>query len=105
MSYTNASVLWSPCARQGQGIEDEYGDVNRPSSIVIKARKQPHQDIIKTSDGRELLSKHIFYVDPYVEPNALSIEKMDQLDGETIEHIYDMCDLSNKVRMRRFITV
>ena len=84
---------------------NEYGDVTRPTSVTIKARKQPHESILRTADGKELLTKSYFYVDPHIEPNALSIEKLDKLDGETVMEKYIMCDLSNKPKMVRYITV
>ena len=86
-------------------IMDVYGDVSRPYSIEVLVRKQPHEDVINTSDGRTLLTKSIFYADPRVEPNAMKIAKMDKLDSETIVQIYIMCDRYNKPKMVRFITV
>lgn len=84
---------------------NEYGDVTRPTSVTIKARKQPHEEVIKTSDGKEILTKSYFYVDPKIEPHALDIKYMDKLDGETVMQKYIMCDLSNKPKMVRYITV
>lgn len=103
MSYTNTSVTWEKCSQEP--IENIYGDIQRNAPIAIKARKQPHQEVVKTSEGREVLSKTIYYVDPKIEPNALAISRMDKLDGETIEQKYVMCDLQNRPRMVRFITV
>lgn len=100
MSYTNLEVSWE--AKQPQ---NEYGDIVYDEPISIKTRKQLHEEIVKTAEGKEELSKHYFYVDPSVEPNALKIENYDRLDGELIVSTYDMCTLGNKVRMRRFITI
>ena len=105
MSYTYKKVSWQKNIKTGSSIVDEYGDLTRDEAVNIIARKQPHQQVIKVEDGRELLAKSIFYVDPQVEPNAFSIEKMDSLDGEDVIEIYEMCDLHNKVKMIRFITV
>lgn len=89
----------------GDSIMDEYNDISRTDAIVIRARKQPHEEILKTSDGKEILTKSYFYVDPRVEPNALSIEKMDKLDGEIVMQKYIMCGLRNKPIMVRYITI
>lgn len=89
----------------GDDIMDIYGDIHRPQEIEVLVRKQPHENVINTSDGRTLLTKSIFYADPRVEPNAMKIAKMDKLDGETIVQIYVMCDRYNKPKMVRFITV
>lgn len=105
MSYTFQKVSWQKNIKNGNSIVDEYGDIVRESAVTIIARKQPHQHVIKTGDGRELLARSIYYVDPKVEPNAMSIAKMDTLDGELIEEIYVMCDLHNIPKMVRFITV
>lgn len=105
MSYTFQKVSWQKSINKNNSIVDEYGDITRENAVTIIARKQPHQHVIKTNEGRELLAKCIYYVDPKVEPNAFSIAKMDTLDGETIEEIYQMCDLHNKVKLIRFITV
>lgn len=86
-------------------IMNIYGDIERIKEVPILARKQPKQEVINTPDGKTLLTKSTFYVDPYVSPSALLISKMDKLDGETIEQIYIMCDLYNKPKMIRFITV
>lgn len=100
MSYTNQIVNW-----QAHGTQDAYGDMQYSEAQSIKARKQPKQEIVKTSEGKELLSRSYFYVDPRVEPNALKIGKMDKLDGELITAKYEMCDRYNRVKMVRFITV
>lgn len=100
MSYTYGNVSW-----QKNTEIDEYGDITRQNPVTIRARKQPHEKVIKTTDGREILAKSIFYVDPKVEPNAFSIKKMDSLDGENIIEKYEMCDLFNRVKLIRFITV
>jgi hypothetical protein len=89
----------------GDDIMDIYGDICRPQEIEVLVRKQPHENVINTSDGRTLLTKSIFYADPRVEPNTMKIAKMDKLDGETVVQIYVMCDRYNKPKMVRFITV
>ena len=86
-------------------IMNIYGDIERLQEMPILARKQPKEEVINTPDGKTLLTKSTFYVDPYVSPSALLISKMDKLDGETIEQIYVMCDLYNRPKMIRFITV
>lgn len=105
MSYTNKKITWEQCSKTNGSIMNEYGDVTRPTSVTIMARKQPHETVLRTADGKELLTKSYFYVDPRIEPNALSIEKLDKLDGETVMEKYIMCDLSNKPKMVRYITV
>lgn len=100
MSYTNASVQWRACIGTS-----EYGDIARASAVTIAARKQPHQQVIRTENGKELLTKHIYYVDPSIEPHALEINKLDMLDNEIIIETYRMCTLANNVRMIRFITI
>lgn len=105
MSYTHKKVSWQACSKIGSSIVNEYGDIVRTAAVDIIARKQPHEEIITTSDGRQLLTKNIYYVDPKVEPNAFSIKYMDTLDGEAIMQVYEMCDLYNRVKMIRFITV
>lgn len=105
MSYTYKKVLWKTCRVSSGSIVDEFGDLNQPKQVTIIARKQPYEDVIKTSDGRELLTRSVFYVDPKVEKNAFKIGKLDLLDGERVERIYEMCDLHNNVKMIRFITV
>lgn len=105
MSYTHKKVTWEKCVNNGNSIVNEYGDIVRQAVVTIIARKQPHAEVIQDANGREYLTRSYFYVDPATEHNALSIEKMDKLDGETIISIYEMCDLQNKVKMIRFITV
>ena len=100
MSYTNQEISW-----QAHGAQDDFGDMPYGPVQNIKARKQPKQEIIKTSEGKELLSRSYFYVDPAIEPQALEIEKMDKLDGELIVEKYVMCDLRNRPKMVRFVTV
>lgn len=103
MSYTQKVVEWEHCS--DKPIVDIYGDVKRNVPVKILARKQPTNTIVKTSDGREFVAKSVYYVDPRIEPNALSIERMDKLDGELIEDRYVMCGLNNSPKMVRFITV
>lgn len=89
----------------GDTIMDEYGDIKRPEVVIVLARKQPHEEVLRTPNGKELLTKSYFYVDPRIEPNALKIKHMDKLDGETIINRYVMCDLHNRPKMIRFITI
>jgi hypothetical protein len=105
MSYTNKKVTWEQCAQTNGSIMNEYGDLTRPIEVTLLVRKQPHEEVIKTSDGKEILTKSYFYVDPKIEPHALDIKYMDKLDGETVMQKYIMCDLHNKPKMVRYITV
>lgn len=89
----------------GDSIMDEYNDIYRPTIMDVIVRKQPHEEVIKTTDGKEILTKSYFYVNPKIEPHALDIKYMDKLDGETVMQKYIMCDLSNKPKMVRYITV
>lgn len=99
------TVINSETNEYGDTIMNEYGDIKRPNVITILARKQPHEEVLRTPDGKELLTKSYFYVDPKVEHHALEIKHMDKLDGETIVNRYVMCDLHNRPKMIRFITV
>lgn len=103
MSYTNKKVTWQGCSTNP--IQNEYGDIVRKPAVSILARKQPHQEVVRTAEGTEILTKHIFYVDPRVEPQAANIARMDLLDDEKVYQVYEMCNLSNSVRMYRFITI
>lgn len=105
MSYTNKKVTWEQCSKTNNTIMNEYNDVVHNSGVTILARKQPREDVIKTNDGKEILTKSYFYVDPKIEPRALEINYMDKLDGETVMQKYIMCDLHNRPKMIRFITV
>ena len=100
MSYTNKKVTW-----ESAGKENNYNDVQYSKAVNIFVRKQPKQELIKTSDGRELLCRSIFYVDPKIEINADKIKRLDKIDGETVEDTYVMCDRMNRPKMYRFITV
>ena len=100
MFYTNLEVTWEVA-----GEPDSYGDVPYEPAVFVPVRKQPRQELIKTSDGRELLSRSIFYIDPKVELEASKIKRQDKLDGEIVESIYVMCDRMNRPKMYRFITV
>lgn len=100
MSYTNKKVTW-----ESAGEIDAYNDVHYGSAVTISVRKQPGQELIRTSDGREILCRSIFYVDPKVESRAASIKRLDKLDGEKVEDTYVMCDRMNRPKMYRFITV
>lgn len=107
MSYTSAQVTWEKCQDRNYNSSsvNRFGDTVWGTPTTIKARKQPHEEVVKTADGRELLTKNIFYVDPLIEANASKIERLDKLDGELVEAVYPMCDLMNHVRMLKFITV
>lgn len=106
MSYTQKKVSWEQCNRESDKVvENEYGDISRKASVQVLVRKQPHEDVITISEGKTVLTKSIFYVDPTIEPNALNIAYMDKLDGETVIQKYVMCTRSNKPRMVRYITV
>lgn len=105
MSYTHKKVSWQACNKVTSSIVDEYGDIVRTTAVNIIARKQPHEEVITNSEGKTFLTKNIFYVDPNVEPNAFKIQEFDTLDNEMIIKKYEMCDLFNKVKMIRFITV
>ena len=100
MSYTKKKVSW-----EEHGIQDAYGDMTYSEVQKVAARKQPHREIVKTPEGKELLSKSYFYVDPFIEPQASKISEMDKLDCELILAKYSMCGLFNKPRMFRFLTV
>lgn len=100
MSYTNLQVSW-----QAKKPQNAFADIEHKEPIQIWARKEVHEEVVKTTEGKEEMSHHRFYVDPAVEPNALNIEDYDKLDGELIVSSYRMCTLKNKVRMIRFITV
>jgi hypothetical protein len=102
MFYTKIKVNWEHCKSP---VADTWGDIVRDAPIKIVARKQSKQQVIKSSNGQELLSKSIYYVDPKAEPNAMKISKLDKLDGETVEDVYVMCDLYNKPKLLRFITI
>ena len=86
-------------------IEDAYGDIIRKPPVQVLVRKQPHEDVTTTSNGKTVITKSIFYVDPTIEPNALNIKYMDKLDGETVFQKYVMCARSNKPRIVRYITI
>lgn len=92
-------------AWKSAGEINAYNDVQFAGAVNIFVRKQPKQELIKTSDGRELLCRSIFYVDPKIEPNASKIKRLDLIDGEKVEDTYVMCDIMNRPKMYRFITV
>lgn len=100
MSYTNKKVIWQSAKKA-----DQYGDVQYSEAVTVTVRKQPKQELVRTSDGRELLCRSIFYVDPHVEHNVAQIKRLDLLDGERVEDTYVMCDRMNRPKMYRFITV
>lgn len=100
MSYTNQEVSW-----EAHGLQDDYGDLSYRAARTIKARKQPKQELIKTSEGKEVLSRTFYYVDPRQEENALNIQNADRLDGELIVARYVMCDFLNRPKMVRLVTV
>ena len=127
MSYTFKKVQWEQSVRNYQhtagentkasnstyteetsdifSIVDPYNDVSYKEAVSVIARKQPKSEVVKDTNGHEMLSKSIYYIDPSIEHNALSINKMDKLDGELIIDIYVMCNLYNKPRMVRCITI
>ena len=127
MSYTFKKVQWEQSVRNYQhtagenskasnpthmeetsdifSIVDPYNDVSYKEAVSVIARKQPKSEIVKDTNGHEMLSKSVYYIDPSIEHNALSINKMDKLDGELIIDIYVMCNLYNKPRMIRCITI
>lgn len=105
MSYTHATVSWEACTINNESIVNKYGDIVRKETVDIIARKQPHEEVITDENGKTYLTKNIYYVDPYVEPNATNIHKYDKLDNELIVNIYEMRDLYNHIKMIRFITV
>jgi hypothetical protein len=127
MSYTFKKVQWEQSVRNYQhavnentkasnptyteetsdifSIVDSYNDVSYKEAVSVIARKQPKSEIVKDTNGHEMLSKSVYYIDPSIEHNALSINKMDKLDGELIIDIYVMCNLYNKPRMIRCITI
>ena len=100
MSFTNKKVSWQSAKKA-----DQYGDMRYSEAVTVTVRKQPKQELVRTSDGRELLCRSIFYVDPYVEHHAAQIKRLDLLDGEKVEDTYVMCDRMNRPKMYRFITV
>lgn len=100
MSFTNIKVTW-----ESAGETNSYGDVPYEGAVRVLARKQPKQELVRTADGRELLSKSIFYIDPKVEPHAARIKRLDKLDGEKVESVYVMCDAANRPKLYRFITI
>ena len=95
--YTQKVVSWEAHSEQ-----DKYGDVTYAPPIQVFARKQDHVELVRTSEGKELMSRHIFYVAP---PDGLQIRDGDKLDGELVVSSYTMNTLSNKPKMLRFITV
>lgn len=127
MSYTFKKVQWEQSVRNYQhtagentkasnstyteetsdiySIVDPYNDVSYKEAVSVIARKQPKSEVVKDTNGHEILSKSVYYIDPSIEHNALSINKMDKLDGELIIDIYVMCSLYNKPRMVRCITI
>ena len=127
MSYTFKKVQWEQSVRNYQhtagentkasnstyteetsdiySIVDPYNDVSYKEAVSVIARKQLKSEVVKDTNGHEMLSKSVYYIDPSVEHNALSINKMDKLDGELIIDIYVMCNLYNKPRMVRCITI
>lgn len=127
MSYTFKKVQWEQSVRTYQhtagentkasdstyteetsdiySIVDPYNDVSYKEAVSVIARKQPKSEIVKDTNGHEMLSKSVYYIDPSIEHNALSINKMDKLDGELIIDVYIMCSLYNKPRMVRCITI
>ena len=100
MFYTNLKVLW-----ESAGEQNEYNDVQYGPAVAVHVRKQPKQELVRLSNGREVLCRSIFYIDPRVDAQASSIKRLDKLDGETVEDTYIMCDRMNRPKLYRFITV
>lgn len=100
MSYTHQKVSWEMVDKQ-----DMYADLSYKDPVTITARKQPKEEVFNDYLGKQRLSRSYFYVDPLIEPNALSIEPEDKLDGEVIKKKYIMYDLMGKPKMLRFITI
>lgn len=96
-AYTQTPVIWE--AHQPQ---NEFGDMQYLPAVGVKARREDREELVRTAEGKEVLSKHIFYVAP---PEGLLIEEADKLDGELIASKYVMRRLSGKPKMIRFITV
>lgn len=96
-TYTQTLVIWE--AHQPQ---NEFGDMHYLPAVGVKARREDHVELVKTAEGKEVLSKHIFYVAP---PEGLLIENADKLDGELVVSKYVMRKLSGKPKMVKFITV
>ena len=118
MSYTNQTVDWIHYTRGGGAQIDYtmsrtitvgamgnlYGDVTTTEVKKIKARKQPINKFTGGDHGYTYEVKSYYYVDPSIEPNASFIQLMDTLDGEIVEDIYKMNDLSGRTKMIRFTT-
>lgn len=105
MSYTHQKVSWKACSKINGSIVNRYGDTIPVEAVTIIARKQHHEEVVTTEEGRTVLTKNIFYVEPSKEPNAFLIEKYDLLDDEKIVKIYRMNDLMGKCKLIRFITI
>lgn len=97
MQYCNTLVAW-----EAHSAQNEYGDFSYSTAINIKARKQSKSNIVASSEGKELLSKHVFYVAP---KEAALIGEMDKLDGELIIEKYEMNSLRGLPVLVRFTTV
>ena len=105
MSYTHQKVSWKACSEIRGGICNLYGDTENIEEVQITARKQPHEEVLTLEDGKTVLTRNIYYVEPSREPNAFSILKYDLLDGEKIINIYKMMDLMGNCKLIRFITI
>lgn len=100
MSYTFLKVSWQ--AHNGTSV---YGDYEYSAPVSIIARKQQTEEIVQTTEGKELLSKHVFYVEPNKEPNALFITEMDKLDNELVLKKQTFNNIFNEPKLLKFITV
>lgn len=102
MSYTNQEVSWSHI--KSEPDKDTYGDLVRGRSTTLKARKQVKRELVRYLDGREVVSRTYYYIDPIQFPEALKIERLDTLDGEIVEDVYIMVSLAGKPKMIRVMT-
>ena len=103
MFYTNQKVLWTKILSQPN--VDKFGDQTyNESSIEILARKQPKSELIRRSDGSDVISKTVYYIDHHQYPDALNIQRLDKLDGEIVEDIYIMVTLQGNPKMIRVYT-
>lgn len=103
MSYTHQEIKWSKLKREPDS--SIYGDQVYGTNVTLKARKQIVNELVRTSSGREVYYKNIYYIDPKQYPKALKIERLDKLDGDLVEDIYVMNTLAGKPKMIRVRTI
>jgi hypothetical protein len=103
MSYTHQEIVWSKLKREPDS--SIYGDQVYGINVSLKARKQPANELVRTSSGREVYYKNTYYIDPKQYPEALKIERLDKLDGDLVEDIYIMNTLAGKPKMIRVRTI